>query len=88
MGLLKVAAGADGGIRQNFSNGCSLQCSVNLATCGSKNKGKFCLECGSKKPEGVPQYRCDKCGWEPEDPEKLPKFCPECGDPFGDEDVK
>jgi len=54
--------------------------------CGTVNKGKFCTECGGKKPVGEPQYRCDKCGWEPEDPKHPPRFCPECGDPFGDED--
>lgn len=57
-----------------------------VCECGAKNKGKFCGECGKPKPVGVPQYRCDKCGWEPEDPTHPPKFCPECGDPFGDED--
>ena len=56
-------------------------------TCGAVNKGKFCSECGSKKPAGVPQYKCDKCGWEPEDPAHPPKFCPECGDPFDDGDI-
>jgi len=55
--------------------------------CGAVNKGRFCTECGAKKPEGVPKYRCDKCGWEPADPTKPPKFCPECGDPFNDEDA-
>ena len=57
-------------------------------SCGAVNKGKFCAECGKPKPAGVPQYKCDKCGWEPEDPTHPPKFCPQCGDPFGDEDVK
>lgn len=56
-------------------------------TCGAVNKGKFCPECGAKKPAGVPQYRCDKCGWEPEKGSKAPKFCPECGDPFDDGDI-
>ena len=55
--------------------------------CGAVNKGKFCPECGAKKPAGVPQYKCDKCGWEPEKGVKPPKFCPECGDPFDDGDV-
>ncbi|MCQ2420699.1 MAG: SPFH domain-containing protein, partial [Clostridia bacterium] len=55
--------------------------------CGAVNKGKFCAECGAKKPAGIPQYKCDKCGWEPEDPAHPPKFCPECGDPFDDGDI-
>ena len=55
--------------------------------CGAFNKGKFCSECGAKKPAGVPVYRCDKCGWEPEDITNIPKFCPECGDPFDDNDI-
>ena len=58
--------------------GDSWQCS-----CGSVNTGKFCPECGSKKPH----YRCDKCGWEPADPTKPPKFCPECGDRFDTSDL-
>ncbi len=55
--------------------------------CGVVNKGRFCQNCGAKKPAGMPQYRCDKCGWEPEDPAHPPKFCPECGDPFDDGDA-
>ena len=54
--------------------------------CGAVNKGKFCQNCGAKKPAGAPLYRCDKCGWQPEDPAHPPRFCPECGDPFDDND--
>ncbi len=57
-------------------------------SCGHVNQGKFCQECGKKKPEGAPIYRCDKCGWEPEDPTNPPKFCPECGDVFDENDIK
>lgn len=59
-----------------------------ICTCGTENKGKFCQECGAKKPAGVPLYKCDKCGWEPEDPAHPPKFCPECGDIFDENDRK
>lgn len=55
--------------------------------CGAINKGKFCAECGSPKPAGAPLYKCDKCGWEPEDPHSPPKFCPQCSDPFNDNDA-
>lgn len=56
--------------------------------CGAVNKGKFCTECGAKKPADAPLYRCDKCGWEPEDPHHPPKFCPQCGDPFTEADIQ
>ena len=57
-------------------------------TCGATNTGKFCPECGAKKPEAAPLYKCDKCGWAPEDPKNQPKFCPECGDIFDDNDIQ
>ena len=55
--------------------------------CGSTNQGKFCANCGKPKPAGAPLYRCDKCGWQPADPTHPPKFCPQCGDPFDENDV-
>ncbi len=57
-------------------------------SCGKVNTGKFCTDCGAKRPVGAPVYRCDKCGWTPEDPHNPPKFCPECGDPFNDDDIQ
>ena len=52
--------------------------------CGQLNQGNFCTNCGTKRPI---VFRCDKCGWMPEDQTKLPKFCPNCGDPFNENDV-
>lgn len=32
---------------------------------GATATGKFCSECGAKRPSGAPVYRCDKCSWQP-----------------------
>lgn len=66
--------------QQQAANG--WQCS-----CGAVNTGNFCQNCGAKKPDGSPRFRCNKCGWEPADPKNPPKFCPECGDPFNSDDL-
>jgi len=54
--------------------------------CGTTNQGKFCANCGKPKPAGAPLYACDKCGWKPDDPAHPPKFCPQCGDVFDEND--
>jgi len=54
--------------------------------CGAINQGKFCHNCGKPKPAGAPLYKCDKCGWTPDDPANPPRFCPECGDIFDEND--
>ena len=56
-------------------------------TCGAVNKGKFCSNCGKPKPEPQRQYRCSNCGWQPEDAYNPPKFCPECGNVFDENDL-
>ncbi len=55
--------------------------------CGTVNKGKFCMECGTPKPSNK-KIVCDKCGWEPQNSSLTPKFCPECGDVINENDQK
>ncbi|MDD5923404.1 MAG: SPFH domain-containing protein [Clostridia bacterium] len=50
--------------------------------CGAMEIGKFCTNCGAKKTLNSSPYRCNKCGWEPDNLHKPPKFCAECGNPF------
>lgn len=44
--------------------------------CGAVNTGKFCSECGSKKPDAPKKRFCTNCGAELS---PTTKFCPECG---------
>ena len=55
--------------------------------CGAVNTGNFCHDCGKPRPVAL-HYQCDKCGWEPEDQNNVPKFCPNCGDVFDEKDIK
>lgn len=57
-------------------------------SCGATNTGKFCAECGAKRPDAKPKkIKCDKCGYEPDMSQPIPKFCPECGDPINEADL-
>lgn len=55
--------------------------------CGAVNSGNFCMNCGKPKPAAATTYKCNKCGWVPEDPTNPPKFCPNCGDIFDANDA-
>lgn len=52
---------------------------------GTKNTGKFCSDCGEPKPApaatGI-QMKCGACGEFVTITTAMPKFCPECGQPF------
>lgn len=49
-------------------------------SCGAVNTGKFCSECGAKKPDAPKKRFCTECGAEISGGAK---FCPECGAKLG-----
>ena len=55
--------------------------------CGTINTGRFCNECGTTRfsPE---QIWCSECSWTVEEDGIIPKFCPNCGKRFGNEDIR
>ncbi len=83
----KCGAKNTGKFCQECGNSKPAQSGEWTCSCGAVNTGKFCQECGSKRPNSA-TYKCNKCGWEPEDSTNLPKFCPECGDIFDNNDKK
>jgi membrane protease subunit (stomatin/prohibitin family) len=55
--------------------------------CGTENTGKFCSNCGTAKPEpqaAAPKIEmaCSACGAVVDLSNGVPKFCPNCGQPF------
>ena len=53
-----------------------------ICSCGARNTGNFCNQCGSRKPVAAAVFRCNRCGWQPENQSDAPRFCPECGNRF------
>lgn len=61
--------------------------------CNTQNNGKFCQSCGLPQVQqntysnsNTGFIRCDKCGWTPTDNQNIPRFCPQCGDMFNEND--
>lgn len=52
--------------------------------CGQENHGKFCSNCGTPKPSTTSsiQMKCAACEAVVDLSNGVPKFCPECGQPF------
>lgn len=53
--------------------------------CGQENQGKFCSNCGSPKPTMAAasiKMKCAACHAVVDLANGVPKFCPECGQPF------
>lgn len=82
VGFASAGAAFAGGMNQTPAANASWFC----RNCGTNNTGgKFCQSCGAQKP--AMGYRCDKCGWTPAPGQGVPRFCPQCGDPFDQNDV-
>ena len=70
-----MASASETNRRQMEAEKVALKAGEWTCSCGNVNSGKFCSECGAKKPESKGSF-CTNCG------AKLPagaKFCSECG---------
>ena len=56
-------------------------------SCGQENTTKFCANCGQPRPAAAKKVKCDKCGYEPDMSQPIPKFCPNCGDAINEADM-
>ncbi|MBQ8355128.1 MAG: DUF4428 domain-containing protein [Oscillospiraceae bacterium] len=55
--------------------------------CGTMNTGRFCNECGTSRFEPR-QIWCSECSWTIEEEGQVPKFCPNCGKKFNNDDIR
>ena len=55
--------------------------------CGTTNTGRFCNECGTTRFEPR-QIWCSECSWTIEEEGQVPKFCPNCGRKFNNDDIR
>ena len=55
--------------------------------CGTTNTGRFCNECGTTRFEPR-QIWCSECSWTIEGEGQVPKFCPNCGKKFNNDDIR
>ena len=55
--------------------------------CGTSNTGRFCNECGTTRFEPR-QIWCSECSWTIEEEGQVPKFCPNCGKKFNNDDIR
>lgn len=51
-------------------------------SCGALNDSPFCTQCGKAR---AAKRSCSNCGWTPDSPNQIPRFCPECGTAFDTE---
>ena len=55
--------------------------------CGTSNTGRFCNECGTTRFEPR-QIWCSECSWTIEEEGHVPRFCPNCGKKFNNDDIR